>query len=593
MIVAHRDVLPTASGRETRRAALTLLGRRRAMSLAVVAVFVAATVATLASAPLFGRLVDHVANGDSYRSVVAIAAAVFGTGMAGGLLTALGVGLMGRTVEGGLAQLREDVVDHVLAAPLDRLERAGIGDVAARVGADVEAVSALATEALPVFLSSALTVVLGLAGMAVLDWRLGLAGLLAAPIQVRALWWYLPRSRPVYQRAKVVEGELAEQLLTSLSGAPTVRAYRMGPRRIAHIDGVAAEVAALWMRGTVLSTRFYGRLNIAEFVGTSAVLATGFYLVQHDVITIGAASAGALYFVGLFNPINGLLGLFDDVQKAVAALARLVGVARMGSDGPAAPTDGAAERADAPALPAVEVRDVGFAYDGEHPVLHGVGLTVGRGERVAIVGRTGAGKSTLAKLIAGMHPASAGDVLVDGTAVASVDADGARPDVVLVSQETHVFDGSLADDLRLVRPDATDDELRSALDLVGAMAWVEALPSGLDTEVGVHGHELSPTEAQQLALARVVLVDPPVVILDEATAEAGSAGARVLETAADRVLAGRTAIVIAHRLTQAMHADRIVVMDGGRVVESGSHAELSVAGGRYAELWASWSASRP
>jgi ATP-binding cassette subfamily C protein len=206
---------------------------------------------------------------------------------------------------------------------------------------------------------------------------------------------------------------------------------------------------------------------------------------------------------------------------------------------------------------------------------------------VALVGPSGAGKTTLAKLIAGVHRATSGSVRLTGTP-----ARGDGLPVALVTQETHVFAGPLADDLRLARPDATDDELRTALTAVDALEWAQALPDGLDTVVGDGGHRLTSAQVQQLALARLMVADPPVAVLDEATAEAGSTAARLLEKAADRAVEGRTALVVAHRLTQAATADRIVVMDGGRIVESGTHEELRAGSGLYASLWEAWSGTR-
>jgi ATP-binding cassette subfamily C protein len=280
-------------------------------------------------------------------------------------------------------------------------------------------------------------------------------------------------------------------------------------------------------------------------------------------------------FHRLFNPVSTILFTFDEIQAAGASLARLVGVGTL----PVAPSGTVRlDRAD------LSLRHVSFAYDERVPVLRDITLRVAPGERVALVGSTGAGKTTVASIAAGiLRPLSgtawAGDVPVDRLA----------PGVIaIISQEAHVFAGPLIEDVRLARPGAPVEDVINALATVGALEWAESLPSGLRTVVGEGAHPLTAAQAQQLALARLVLLDPPVAILDEATAEAGSSGARALEESAMAATKGRTTLLVAHRLTQAATADRVVVLEHGEVVEEGTHDRLVAAGGRYAELWSAW-----
>jgi ATP-binding cassette subfamily C protein len=389
----------------------------------------------------------------------------------------------------------------------------------------------------------------------------------------------------MYAAERSAEGARAQQMLGSIEGAATVRAFRLACAHTERIAERSRAAVAISLRTTAVQTRFFGRLNVAELIGTSAVLLVGFMIVRADAITVGAATAAALYFIRLFDPINTLLGLIDAAQEATAGLARLVGVTQLAQPDP----DG---RTGEPTDSSITVDAVGHAYTPGHDVLTDVNLTLRSGERVALVGTTGAGKTTLAKLIAGVHTPTAGQIRIGGVAVGALDPAAPRAAVALITQEVHTFAGTLTDDLRLARPGATDADLAAALDKVGALSWARALPDGLATIVGAGGCRLTATQAQQLALARLVLADPLIAILDEATAEAGSAGARVLEAAASSALDGRTALVVAHRLTQAATADRIVVLNTGRVVETGLHAELAAGDGPYAHLWAAWSRAR-
>jgi ATP-binding cassette, subfamily C, bacterial len=598
--VAAAGVLPVASSAQT-RATIRAAGRHhRGLVVAALVVLVGATIAALAVPRLVGTLVDVVVEGrsasDLDRTVVALAVAT----LAQGVLAGAGLAVAGALSERFLAGLREDVVDTALALPLAEVERGGTGDLVARVVGDVDAVGEAIRLALPEMVVSALVIGLTVVGLGALDWRLAVAGLLAVPFQVATTRRYLRRSGPIYAAERAADGRRAQRVHASVAGARAVRVLGLGPTHVRRLDDASQATVDLAVATARERAWFHVGLNAAELVGMAAILVTGFLLVRDDTITLGMATAAALYFHRLFDPIGIVLSQLDHAQAAWAALARLVGVASLGAstagaipageDAQAPPADRPGTPADA--APPVELAGVDFAYDGGPPVLRGVDLHLAPGERVALVGASGAGKTTIAKLVAGVHPPGAGEVRVDGTPVEQLGASALGRRVALVSQEVHVFAGPLVDDLRLARPDAGDDEIRAALERVGAWPWVDDLPDGMATVVGEGGHALGPTEAQQLALARLVLVDPTVAVLDEATAEAGSAGARRLEASAAAAIEGRTALVVAHRLTQAVAADRVVVLDAGRVVEQGTHDELLAAGGAYADLWAAWSVAR-
>jgi ATP-binding cassette subfamily C protein len=569
-------LLPIATPARTWTTLRELVRPHRALLAGTVGTLVAASVAMLVVPALLGRIVDAVIARGAAGLVDALALGILAALVARALLAALGSVLVARLGEQVLATLRERVVGRALDVPLADVERAGTGDLLQRVGGDIGVISEGIRRAVPTVVISLLDVGLTLVGLTVLDWRLALAGLAPLPIWILVSRWYVRTSGPRYAAERRAEGERTQSLLAGVGGAATVRAFRRRTPVLARIEGHSRAAVDASMRAADAERRFGLVLNGAELVGVLAILVTGFWLVRADAVTVGAATAAALYFLRLFDPIGIMLYLLDEAQSAGAALARLVGVADM----PAPP---APRQPRVPAHAGVHLRGVRHAYDAGPEVLHGVDLEVAPGETVAVVGTSGAGKTTLGAVLAGVRAPTAGTVEIGGVPLPEI-AD-LRRHVALVTQEVHVFAGTVADNLRLARPDATDAELSAALRTVGA-------PLQLSDVVGDGGDELSATRAQQLALARLVLADPAVAVLDEATAEAGSAGARALERAAAAALAGRTAVVVAHRLTQAAAADRVVVLDKGRIVESGSHDELVAAGGSYAALWTAWAAPR-
>ncbi len=536
---------------------------------------------------LLGQVVDGVVGGESRSILLTVGILMVAAALLGAAATAASTFLIGKLGAELLARLREEAVRAVLGMPSARVEEVGRGDVLSRVGDDVAVISKGIRTAVPTVFSAGVLVAIATIGMFGLDWRLGLAGACALPAYALALRWYLPRSAPLYRKQRTAQADRAQALISGLNGIDTVRAYRMEDAVRAKVTDESWRVRNLGIEVFRFFGRFVGRENRAEFIGLVLILVVGYALLEADAATLGEVSAAPLMFHRLFTPLGAIMFTFDEAQKSGASLTRLVGVFSEPSEERLVGDAPVATAAVAPCP--VTVRDLTFTYPGtEDPVLRDVSLSIPAGGSLALVGATGAGKSTLAALIAGIGRPQAGSVRIGTHDLAGMDEAGARALVSILTQETHVFSGPLADDLRLAAPLASDDDLMDALRTVGAGEWAASLPDGLDTPVGEGGERLDVTKVAQLALARLVLGRAPVVVLDESTAEAGSEGAAELERAVLAACSGRTTLFVAHRLTQAMAADRIAVLSAGRVVEEGTHGELVERGGQYARLWRAW-----
>jgi ABC-type multidrug transport system fused ATPase/permease subunit len=574
------ELLPIAEGPEL-RAQARRLGRshRRGLAL-VIGLNAAAAAAGLAGPALLGALVQSVQDGTTRSHVDTLVAVLAAFLLAQTIITWFARRASFVLSERIFAELREDFMRRVLALPLSTVERAGTGDLVSRTTADVDALARTIRFAVPEILIAAVTAALTVAAALIVNPLAALSCITGVPALWIATRWYLKRAPQTYLAERASYATLAGTVSEIVEGGRTIDALGLGEERVGRIDADLANSARWEFRGLFLRTIWFPTAEFAYVLPVAAALAWGGWLVSAGHATIGEVTAISLYVVQLADPVDRLISWLDEIQVGASSFARLVGIVRVPPDRTAGD--------DRPDDEHLRADDVHYAYVEGRDVLHGIDLDLEPGERVAVVGPSGAGKSTLGRLLAGIHPPREGSVEVGGVPLVELPLETLRREVALVTQEHHVFVGTLAENLRLARPDATDEQVAAALDAVDALDWARALPEGLETVVGAGGTGLTPAQAQQLALARLVLADPHTLVLDEATSLLDPRAARHLERSLASVLRGRTVVAIAHRLHTAHDADRVAVVEDGLLSELGTHDELVARNGSYADLWESW-----
>lgn len=585
MSVIPLDQLPIAESRTVRRATVRLmLGERRRLA-AVLGVQGAATVAGLVGPLVLGRLVQSLAAHSARASTLTLEVAIFLAALlVQSLLTRVAraaAAVLGQRV---LARLREELVEGALALPIGVVETAGTGDLLTRATNDVELLTTAVEHAVPDITIATVTSLLTVVAMVAVAPQLAFILLPAIPPLYLVNRWYLKRASAVYLARQAALSKVNSRIQESAATGATIDSLRLGAWRIEQTEqdirrSLAADWAALRVRLVLYPT------SEAAYVLPlfTAVLAGGL-LHAAGIVSLGQVTTTALYAQQLVNPVDLVLEWLASLQIGAASLARILGLHDV-------PQPELTERT--PASEELIASGVHFEYRPGRAVLRGVDLRPPLGRRVAVIGPSGAGKTTLALLLAGVFLPSEGRVELGGVPVGRMPAHLLHREVALVTQEQHVFAATLRENLLIGNAAATDDQLWSALGEVDADGWAQGLAAGLDTAIGSGGFELTPAQGQQLALARLLVADPHTLVLDEATSLIDPGAARHLERSFARVVQGRTVISVAHRLEAARDADLVAVVEDGRVTELGSHRQLIRRGGTYSSLWTAWSGEAP
>jgi ATP-binding cassette subfamily B protein len=564
--------------------ALRLLVPHRKLAAAAAVMVVLATLGSLAGPAVLRYAIDHglKAGRPDLRVVARCSALFLGLALAAAVLSRAHTELLGAVGERVVRDLRDRVFDHVMRMSARYFDRTPAGVLVSRMTSDIDALEEMVQLALLPFVQSTLTLLLLVGVLFALSPALAAVSLAPMPALAVASVAFRRRSRRAYLTVRERTGRTLSTMVESLAGIKVVQAFGQDRSRLATFLGENDRLFASGIEAIGVQARFLPVVEATTALSTVLALGGGGWLVSHARVSLGTVSAFILYLLMIFEPVQSLSFLFNTVQSAAAALDKIFGLLDT-------PVDVADGPTDLPARAALSLSDVEFGYgDGRDAAVTGISITLSHGERLALVGPSGAGKSTLAKLMARLYDPMRGAVLYGGVDLRRASHRSLRRRIVLLSQEGHLFHGSVAENLRAVRPQATDSDLETALRRVGALERFAARPQGLASPVGNRGMLLSSGERQLLALARVALLDADVFILDEATASLDPATEAQVNAALDAVMVGRTVVLIAHRLSSLERVDRVAVVANGRIAELGSHEELIACRGAYAALHNDW-----
>ncbi len=587
------DDLPIDEAVPRRREARALLGsllRPFQFTVALLAIVVVVENGARLAVPLLvQRGIDHgippIVDGGSAHELLKIVATLCVVVVVQAVSRLFFLRRSGQVGQKVLLDLRRRLFKHFQRLDIAFHDRYTSGRVVSRSTNDVEAIQEMLETGFDSLITAALTLVGTAVLLIALDWRLGLMCLAAFPLLVALVWWFRTESAKTYRAVREAAALVIVQFVETMTGIKAVQAYRREPRNQEIFEDVADQYKTINEKTFKLMAVFMPGVKLVGNLTTGVVLLYGGYRVLHGEMTIGTLAAFLLYLRMFFEPMQEISQFFNTFQSASSALEKLAGVLAE----PPAIKDPANPLRLTDVRGEVVFDHVGFSYVPDRPVLPDLQLTVPAGQTVALVGTTGAGKTTIAKLIARFYDPTTGAVRLDGVDLRDIAQDDLRTHVVMVTQENFMFEGTVADNIRFGRPDATDAEIRAAAEAVGADRFIATLPDGYDTDVAKRGGRLSAGQRQLVAFARAFLADPAVLILDEATSSLDIPSERMVQQALETVLADRTALVIAHRLSTVEVADRVLVLEHGEIIEDGAPADLiGQTDGHYAALHQAW-----